>query len=190
MKSSSSSVYKHILTKPLYDRRARKENEVPNQQVLKKSEFERIKETLTSPPIDTLILQVKGLSTAIRPSSAFDYRTRKISEIERLKQQTEAVDERERTEKLEVARIKADQAKVSALDEVKQLKQLAACAQVATIRDAQIIEKKEILKSNIEEVKRLDLEMEIARVKGLREEILTEETRRKNAREGRKVISD
>ena len=71
-----------------------------------------------------------------------------------------------------------------------QLKQLAACAQVATIRDAQIIEKKEILKSNIEEVKRLDLEMEIARVKGLREEILTEETRRKNAREGRKVISD
>ena len=46
------------------------------------------------------------------------------------------------------------------------------------------------MKAEIEETKRLDLNMEVERVKGLREEMMREEKRFLEAKDGRRVISE
>ena len=56
------------------------------------------------------------------------------------------------------------------LDDVKQMNQMCFYSKVVTIRDKQLIENKQLEQEWIEEQKKLDLMMEIERLKALNEE--------------------
>lgn len=68
------------------------------------------------------------------------------------------------------------------LDDVKKMNQIVFCSKVVTVRDKQLIESKQLENEYIEEQKKLDLMMEIERLKGLK----VEEERARKAQEARK----
>ena len=68
------------------------------------------------------------------------------------------------------------------LDDVKKMNQIVFYSKVVTVRDKQLIESKQLEQEYIEEQKKLDLMMEIERLKGLK----VEEDRVRKAAEARK----
>lgn len=56
------------------------------------------------------------------------------------------------------------------LDDVKKMNSMALYSKVVTIRDKQLLEEKKLEAEYLEEQRRLDLMMEIERLKGLMEE--------------------
>lgn len=68
------------------------------------------------------------------------------------------------------------------LDDVKKMNQIVFYSKVVTVRDKQLIESKQLENEYIEEQKKLDLMMEIERLKGLK----VEEERARKAQEARK----
>ena len=76
------------------------------------------------------------------------------------------------------------------MDDVKQMNQMVLYSKVVTIRDKQLEENKKLESEYVEEQKKLDLMMEIERLKVLQEEE-ERETRKKAAqRQGAQVIID
>ena len=76
------------------------------------------------------------------------------------------------------------------LDDVKKMNQIVFYSKVVTVRDKQLIESKQLEQEYIEEQKKLDLMMEIERLKSLKVE---EERTRKAAaarKQGAQVIID
>lgn len=63
------------------------------------------------------------------------------------------------------------------LDDVKHMNQMVFYAKVVTVRDKQLAESKMLEKEYLAEQKKLDLMMEIERLKGLAEEDLREQRR-------------
>ncbi len=76
------------------------------------------------------------------------------------------------------------------LDDVKQMNQMVLYSKVVTIRDKQIEENKLLEKEWVEEQKRLDLMMEIERLKGLQVAEEREKKRQQAQRKGATVIID
>jgi hypothetical protein len=68
------------------------------------------------------------------------------------------------------------------LDDVKKMNQIVFYSKVVTVRDKQLEESKQLEREYIEEQKKLDLMMEIERLKGLK----AEEEREKKRAEARK----
>lgn len=200
IRNTKAEAYKSILYKPYYEKARSKENAPPNQATISQKELERIRSTATSLGISETLMKAKQTGALTLTKELNENKKKKgtkqldkdtlIAQIEQLKKETNAVDELQREKERELARQKTEQAKTNSLDEVKQINQLAASAQVAAIRDQQLKEKKEIYKSKVEEIKRLDLVMEIERVKGLKEEAEREQKRAEEARAGRAVIVD
>ena len=76
------------------------------------------------------------------------------------------------------------------IDEIKYMSLLENDTRCVFVREQQLTEKREALKQNIEEVKRLDLIMEVGRLKKVRDEEEKERRRRELEKEGRRVIID
>lgn len=76
------------------------------------------------------------------------------------------------------------------LDDVKQMNQMVLYSKVVTIRDKQLEENKKLEKEWIEEQKKLDLMMEIERLKVLQEEEEREVRKAVARKQGAQVIID
>ena len=76
------------------------------------------------------------------------------------------------------------------LDDVKHMNQMCFYSKVVTVRDKQLIESKMLEKEYLDEQKKLDLMMEIERLKGLHEEQQRDERRFAARKRGAQVIID
>ena len=76
------------------------------------------------------------------------------------------------------------------LDDVKHMNQMVLYSKVVTIRDKQLQENKRLEAEYIEEQKKLDLMMEIERLKVLKEEEEREVRKAEARKKGREVIVD
>ena len=76
------------------------------------------------------------------------------------------------------------------LDDVKRMNQMVFYSKVVTVRDKQLLESKVLEKEYIEEQKKLDLMMEIERLKVLKLEEDREEARKIACKEGQRVLVD
>lgn len=192
--NTKTDPYKSILYKPYYEKGHAKENSSPNAATITSAELQRIRHSAATTGIEEAIAASKQTLVAYFDKPV-DKKTTKsraeiLAEINELKAITSQVDEEQKAREREIAREKSEQAKTLELDEVKQIQKLAANAQVAAIRDQQLNEKRGLLKANVEEIKRLDLMMEVERVRGLKEEADKEAVRAREARAGREVISE
>ena len=98
--------------------------------------------------------------------------------------------EREDLEKRGTLVRRAEEIKNENKDEVKQMNQIINYAKCATVREKQIDEKNRIERQKIEETKRLDLMMEVERLKGIEKAEKIEKTKKVEIREGTIVIVD
>lgn len=76
------------------------------------------------------------------------------------------------------------------LDDVKHMNQMVLYSKVVTIRDKQLEENRQLEKEWLEEQKKLDLMMEIERLKGLKVQEEREKVRMEARRKGALVIVD
>ena len=76
------------------------------------------------------------------------------------------------------------------MDDVKHMNQMVLYSKVVTIRDKQLLENKRLESEWIEEQKKLDLMMEIERLKVLQEEEEREVRKHEARKQGAKVIID
>ena len=76
------------------------------------------------------------------------------------------------------------------LDDVKHMNQMVLYSKVVTIRDKQLEENKQLEKEYLEEQKKLDLMMEIERLKVLKEEEEREVRKHEARKQGAQVIVD
>ncbi len=76
------------------------------------------------------------------------------------------------------------------LDDVKHMNQMVLYSKVVTIRDKQLEENKQLEKEYLEEQKKLDLMMEIERLKVLKEEEEREVRKHEARKQGAQVIID
>lgn len=76
------------------------------------------------------------------------------------------------------------------MDDVKQMNQMVLYSKVVTIRDKQLEENKRLESEWIEEQKKLDLMMEIERLKVLQEEEEREVRKAQARKQGAQVIID
>ena len=76
------------------------------------------------------------------------------------------------------------------LDDVKTMNQMVLYSKVVTIRDKQLEENKRLEQEWIDEQKKLDLMMEIERLKVLKEEELREKRKAEARKQGAQVIVD
>lgn len=76
------------------------------------------------------------------------------------------------------------------MDDVKQMNQMMLYSKIVTIRDAQILERRQIQAEKEEEERQLDMMMEIERLKALQQQEEREKTRREDQRRGAAVIID
>lgn len=76
------------------------------------------------------------------------------------------------------------------LDDVKQMNQMVFYSKVVTVRDRQLEESKQLEEEYIAEQRKLDLMMEIERLKKIKEEEDREASRVIQRRKGRQVIVD
>ena len=76
------------------------------------------------------------------------------------------------------------------MDDVKQMNQMVLYSKVVTIRDKQLEENKRLEAEWIEEQKKLDLMMEIERLKVLQEEEEREVRKQQARKQGAQVIID
>lgn len=90
----------------------------------------------------------------------------------------------EREQQVSVARRKQDES----LDEVKGMNQVMQYAKCVTVRDAQILEKKALAAEKAEEDRRLDMMMELERLKALRMYEEREAKRHEDQKKGAAVI--
>ena len=70
------------------------------------------------------------------------------------------------------------------------MNQMCFYSKVVTVRDKQLIESKQLEKEWVDEQKKLDIMMEIERLKGLNEEQLREQRRFEARKRGAQVIID
>lgn len=140
------------------------------------------------------------------------YEQRKIIDEQRQKQQAKALakkkrmimleEEKKRTapelndleleeqEKRVTLKAKAQEQMNEQLDEVKYMNQMVNYAKCVTVRDKQLIEKQRILQQKIEEEKRLDLMMEVERLRKIKEAEETQAVKKVEVKKGRDVIID
>lgn len=137
--------------------------------------------------------------------------TKKISDEQRQKQQAAAKarkakimqQDQERSKKLPPSEIEVEQNKRAEgllanaqhqldeeHDDVKHMNQMTLYAKVVTVRDRQLEENKKLEQEWLEEQKRLDLMMEIERLKALKAEDEREKLRVEAKRKGAAVIID
>lgn len=76
------------------------------------------------------------------------------------------------------------------MDDVKQMNQMVLYSKVVTIRDKQLLENKQLENEWVDEQKKLDMLMEIERLKGLQEEEEREKRKHEARKKGAQVIID
>lgn len=97
---------------------------------------------------------------------------------------------KEELQKNDQLKMKAKKAADRNFDEVKEMEQMVNYAKAAAIRDKQLEEKKFIHKLNVEREKRLDLMLEVERLKAIQEAEEKEKHWKEQMIEGRHVIVD
>lgn len=167
--------------------------EQKNAAVIKIDELQRIKDSMV---VKTEAQQIEDKKKAEMErtfaQTAAKIKKEKMQKIDKLKkqkdpEQTLSLEQRQRAQGL---LSRAQQQLDEEHDDVKDMNQKVMYSKVVTIRDKQLEENKALEKEFIEEQKKLDLMMEIERLKQLKEEAEREERRKAARANGAKVIVD
>lgn len=161
--------------------------------VISKTDLDRIKDATTIKTKDQII-QEKRLADQQKAAALAKSKAKKEKMIKMDQARSQKVQLSEQ-QKYQVAQnetllSKAQKAIDNDLDDVKQMNQMVLYSKVVTIRDKQLEENKRLEQEWIEEQKKLDLMMEIERLKVLQEEEEREVRKAQARKQGAQVIID
>jgi len=161
--------------------------------VLNKSEIEKMKQRTKIETVDMIKEQAK-LTTQMRETQLADSNARKTRMQAMDKERANKVpptDIEQSNRNKDVGILSKAQSQLDEeLDDVKHMNQMVLYSKVVTIRDKQLNENKQLEAEWIEEQKKLDLMMEIERLKGLKVAEEREAIRMQARRKGALVIVD
>jgi hypothetical protein len=161
--------------------------------IISKNDLDRIKGATTIKSKEQLIAEKRLLEeqkqAALAKSKA---RKQKMQELDAQRSTKQKPSEFQSIEKnkAETLLSKAQKKLDNDMDDVKAMNQMVLYSKVVTIRDKQLQENKRLESEWVEEQKKLDLMMEIERLKVLKEEEVREKRKHEARKKGAQVIVD